>query len=77
MVDFYGVSDLESAVRAFCAVGDEAELADGCQRLFAAGAKRITFSGSLGPDRDEAIAILARVANRLGNSRRGVATILP
>jgi len=65
LADFYGVRDPHDAVRAFCAVGDEAELVDGCQRLFDAGVQRITFSGALGPDRDEAIRILARVAARL------------
>jgi len=64
LTDFYGTRDVDDAIRTFCAVGDEAELADGCARLFEAGAKRITFSGALGPDRDEALDILARVARR-------------
>jgi 5,10-methylenetetrahydromethanopterin reductase len=63
MAAYYGMRDLDDAVRLFCAVGDEAELAEGCRRLFEAGARRITFSGPLGPDWAEALKILARVAS--------------
>jgi 5,10-methylenetetrahydromethanopterin reductase len=67
LTDFYGIdpADVPSAAATFTAVGDAAELIDGCQRLLAAGAKRITFSGALGPDVDEALAILSEVAYRL------------
>jgi 5,10-methylenetetrahydromethanopterin reductase len=67
LTNFHGIApgDLDRAVATFTAVGDTSELIDGCERLFAAGVQRITFSGALGPDVDEALAILARVAYRL------------
>ena len=68
LTDFHGIdpADVLRAVATFTAVGDTQELLDGCQRLLAAGAKRITFSGALGPEVDEALAILGEVAYRLG-----------
>ncbi|HEX6513841.1 MAG TPA: LLM class flavin-dependent oxidoreductase, partial [Chloroflexota bacterium] len=67
LTEFHGIDphDVQRAVTTFTAVGDVAELTDGCQRLFDAGAQRITFSGVLGPDIDEALGILAQVAHAL------------
>ena len=61
LTEFYGVETTERALATFAAIGDVAELIDGCERLFAAGAKRITFSGALGPEVGEALAILGQV----------------
>lgn len=67
LTDFHRIpdGDITRAVATFSAVGDAVELTDGCQRLLAAGAKRITFSGALGPNVEEALAILGEVSYRL------------
>ena len=66
MTRFYGVDASErpipdSTLDLFVAAGTPGEVARGVERLVAAGAETITFSGRLGPDTQYAIAELGRI----------------
>jgi alkanesulfonate monooxygenase SsuD/methylene tetrahydromethanopterin reductase-like flavin-dependent oxidoreductase (luciferase family) len=76
MTDFYEVDDEEikggaeaisdRTLDLFVAAGTPAQVAAGVERLRAAGAESLTFSGRLGEDPRRAIRTLGELVTRLG-----------
>jgi alkanesulfonate monooxygenase SsuD/methylene tetrahydromethanopterin reductase-like flavin-dependent oxidoreductase (luciferase family) len=76
MTDFYAVDPAEIAGGAeaisdrtldlFVAAGTSDDIAEGVERLKAAGAETVTFSGRLGEDPRRAVSLLGELVSRLG-----------